>query len=537
VKQPEVVECTSEQVQELIAGVRANQLTEPQQELVVQALQFHVWLRFALAEAKIGIKKLCRLFGLRTEKRSHLPKEKEQNDPAPGKPRLPPEITASSPTDPPSKKRKRGLSKFTGAKTVEVQHAQLQAGDPCPTECGGKLYAWQPGVIIRLIGSPLAQATRYLQEKLRCALCGEIFTAPLPEGVPPEAVYDETLKATLSLQKYFLGSPFYRMERFQEMVGVPLSDSKQWDLVEEVGDAAFPVYQKLIQDAAQMDLAHNDDTHMRVLELMKENQDDPELERKGMYTTGILAVKGERKIPLFFTGRQTAGENLDEVLQHRSAELKTILQMADGLGASRTKEAETLESNCLTHGRRKFVEIFEAFPEACQKVIDDLAEVYQVDTFTKTRRMSDAERLKLHQTCSKPILDELQLWMNQQLDQRIVEPNSSLGKALKYCLKRWKEMTRFLQILGAPLDNNACEQTLKVPILNRKNAYFYKTLHGALIGDILMSVIYTCYLAGENAFDYLVRLQYHRSEVLKSPEDWLPWTYRQSLGHLEGKQA
>lgn len=297
------------------------------------------------------------------------------------------------------------------------------------------------------------------------------------------------------------------------------------------------MYRQLIQQGAQADLVHNDDTHIRVLELMKENQTDPEIERKGMYTTGILAVKGERQIALFFTGRQTAGENLDVVLQQRSEELETILQMADGLAASRTKKAETLESNCLTHGRRKFVEIYAAFPTACQKVIDDLADVYQVDAFAKARQLSDAERLRLHQSYSKPLLDALHVWMRQQLEDRLVEPNSSLGKALKYCLKRWTEMTRFLVVPGAVLDNNACERTLKVPILNRKNAYFYKTLHGALIGDILMSVIYTCYLAGENAFDDLVQLQSHRSEVLKSPEAWLPWTYRQSLQQRERKQA
>jgi hypothetical protein len=217
--------------------------------------------------------------------------------------------------------------------------------------------------------------------------------------------------------------------------------------------------------------------------------------------------------------------------------LETILQMADGLAASRTKETETIEGNCLAHGRRKFVEIYEAFPEACQKVIDDLADVYQVEAFAKARGLSEEERLQLHQTYSKPIMDDLEVWMQQQLDERIVEPNSSLGKAIQYCLKRWSEMTRFLVLPGAVLDNNACERTLKVPILNRKNAMFYKTRHGALIGDILMSVIYTCYLAGENAFDYLVQLQYHRSDVLKHPEDWLPWTYRQSLLQREGKQA
>ena len=104
-----------------------------------------------------------------------------------------------------------------------------------------------------------------------------------------------------------------------------------------------------------------------------------------------------------------------------------------------------------------------------------------------------------------------------------------MGLAIKYLQRHWPELTQFLRVPGAPLDTNIVERALKIPILNRKNAMFYKTEHGALVGDIIMSVIYTCYLAGENPLDYLITLQQNRHEVFKEPLDWFPWNFREAL--------
>src|SRR5262245_53473514 len=70
-------------------------------------------------------------------------------------------------------------------------------------------------------------------------------------------------------------------------------------------------------------------------------------------------------------------------------------------------------------------------------------------------------------------------------------------------LRHWEKLTLFLRQAGAPLDNNVCERALKQAILHRKNALFYKTQKGAHVGDLLMSLIYTCQLHEVNPFDYL----------------------------------
>ena len=127
-------------------------------------------------------------------------------------------------------------------------------------------------------------------------------------------------------------------------------------------------------------------------------------------------------------------------------------------------------------------------------------------------------------------MQKLHQWMKAQLDDKKVEPNSGLGQALRYMLKHWETLTRFLKVQGAPLDNNIGERALKRAILHRKNSMSYKTLRGARVGDIFMSLIHTCQLNRVNPFDYLMAIQQHAQEVRAHPSCWLTWNYLQARG-------
>ena len=158
-------------------------------------------------------------------------------------------------------------------------------------------------------------------------------------------------------------------------------------------------------------------------------------------------------------------------------------------------------------------------------MLDDLAKVYHIDA--QTRGMSPEERLQYHQQRSGPVMEALRQWIEEQFRERAVEPNSSLGKALTYLRTHWEGLTRFIDQAGAPLDNNLCERALKLVVLHRKNALFFRTEHGAAVSDIIQSLIETCRLNGVSAWDYLVCLMRHRREARQRPSAWLPWNYRQ----------
>ena len=253
--------------------------------------------------------------------------------------------------------------------------------------------------------------------------------------------------------------------------------------------------------------------------------------RKGIFTTGILSKMDDRKAVLYFTGRNHAGENLKDLLQNRLHGLSPPQLMCDALSRNTSEDLEVILANCLTHGRRNFVDVASSFPEECQFVIETLAKVYHNDQVARDQSMTSEERLLFHQARSKPLMDALYLWFNKQLREKLVEPNSGLGKAISYMLNHWKLLTRFLEVPGVPLDNNVCERALKKAIIHRKNSLFYKTEHGALIGDIFMSLIQTCAMAEKNPFEYLLTIHKNPTLVEANPEKWLPWNFRQNLDH------
>jgi hypothetical protein len=203
--------------------------------------------------------------------------------------------------------------------------------------------------------------------------------------------------------------------------------------------------------------------------------------------------------------------------------------MSDALTSNNAAETHLIRCHCLAHGRRKFSELDEVFPAESAVVVEALKDVYEHDEEARAKQLSAQERLVHHQTYSAPIMEALKQWLERQTAERLVEPNSSLGKAIAYLLGHWETLTRFLTVPGAPLDNNVAERALKLCIRQRKNSLFYATEHSAYIASLLTSVIATCLQAGVNALDYLVAVQEHRQEVFANPSAWLPWNYPAAL--------
>lgn len=525
---PEVIRLTPSEFDALVESLRAH-LPVPLFELVYAALQTLQWVLETMELKTTTIARLKRvLFGSKSEKAKQL------FPPAP----LPPAGTTEGPSSPPSPKPKRrghgrrGAQSYTGARRIEILHPTLRAGGPCP-ECVGTLGNKTPGRVVCIQARPAFAATLWLAQSLRCNRCQKVFTAPLP----PEAQgakYDPEVGDFLGLNRFGLGVPMYRTARWQQDVGVPLPASTQWELMAAAAEPRRPLYEAMIQAAAQATLFHTDDTTMRVQSLRRQIvQADPKAERTGIFTTSLIADLGQHQVALYFTGAQHAGENLDEVLRRRAAGLAQPLHMCDGLSRNASKEFETLLCNCLTHGRRNFTDVRDSFPEECRQVVESLGEVYHYDAQAKDQKLSPDQRLRLHQEQSQPVMDRLQQWMTEQIDQKRAEPNSGLGQAIGYMLKRWEPLTRFLKIPGAPLDNNICEQALKFAILHRKNSLSFKTLRGAKVGDFFMSVIQTCRLNGVNPLEYFKALREHAEAMLQAPWSWMPWNYRQTLDALD----
>lgn len=509
----------------LVEQARTGPLDSEGVEKLRAAMSTLAFLQAELQAKGTSIDRLRRmLFGAPTEKTERVLKEKKTRR------------ADAAPKAPSSGHGRNPAAAYTGAERKKVVHESLHGGETCEGCEKGKVYPVQePAVLVRVTGMAPLSATVWECERLRCNLCGEVYTAQAPEGVGTEK-YDESAVAMTALLKYGTGVPFNRIEKLQAGLGIPLPASTQWELVKGGAEKLEPVFEQLVEEAAQADVLHNDDTTMKVLDLTREQVEaaaaGEETRRTGVYTSGVIATKGEQAVALFFTGRQHAGENLADVLKRRTAELKAPVQMSDALAANTAGDFTSILANCLSHARRGFVDVVNDFPEECRFVLETLREVYRTDAEAKEKGLSPADRLALHQRESGPRMEALEAWLAEQLRERRVEPNSGLGAAIKYMRRHWTKLTLFLREPGAPLDNNICERGLKKAILHRKNSLFYRSENGAHVGDVFMSLIHTAELGEANPFDYLVALLRHHELVADEPDAWMPWNYREAIAKL-----
>ncbi len=551
---------SAEDGEALIARVHRSNLPRADAERVEWVIRMYFYVVFALQEAKLSAKRLrSLLFGKRPEPSPEAssatgPAESDGphasavlkadadgagttgNQAPPGASQRPERAQPTGGHRPGT--GCLGAAAYAGARRVECRHEELAVGQRCPV-CGqGTLYALPAGVEVRIDGHALLSAMRYELEKLRCSACGAIFTAGLPGGVGEEK-YSAQARAVLAVSRYYLGVPGYRLQGYQAMLGVPVPDATQWDQIEVVGDCAYKVFAQMEREAAQGELIFQDDTAARILALIKANRDlgaaaqaqglSTTNERTGMHTTALVVQVGEHTAILYYSSRRHAGENLQALLEQRAAGLAKPLAMSDALSSNEVaNEAAVIRCHCLAHGRRKFSDLEELFPHECRVVLEVISQVFDHDAQARQAQLSPEARLVYHQAQSQPLMEALKKWLDTQIDEHLVEPNSALGKAIGYMQRHWVPLTRFLSVPGAPLDNNLAERALKLFIRQRKNSLFYKSEHSAYIASVLTSLIATCLYAGVNAVEYLVALQEHRHEVFADPAAWLPWAYARS---------
>lgn len=585
-KSPELQPLTPDQANLLFDEINASNLSSETKKTVVEALKSLFWLMNQYQIKKETIAKLLKkLFAkfttekIKPEKANPVDKEtaiqsdnankeesSQSSDSADQEPSANPATTETNSTttldssssnpdqenkeeEDDGKKKKKGRgrrsnSSFKKAKVITIAHSTLKAGDSCP-DCppgSGRLYSFDSGTILFILGQPPLDVVTIKLSALRCSSCQTVFKALLPEVLATHSRATPEAKAMAALLKYKGGVPFYRLDMLQTVLETRVTKSELWEMVESVAIDAMLAYLQLYKEAAKAETILVDDTPMPILDLMKENEIKKQEQEKlvkdltaqgkkgkvanirtGMFTTGIVTKGLESDITMYFTGRQHAGENFDDLLDERPEHFPVVIQACDASSNNNPQRNQSLQGFCNAHNRRNFFDLLLMWPKEITHILGLYTSVFFHD---KTAgQLNDEERLKYHQQHSAPIMESLKKYCNDLLETKSVEPNDAFGKAIAYQTKHWEGLTLFLRIPNVPLTTNSVERALKASIRNRKNALFYKTEWGALVGDVHHSIIETCVRNNVNSMDYLVALQVHSSEAKKNPELWLPWNF------------
>ena len=553
-KKPRIIKISPEEQAKLTAAIKASNLDPTITDFIFDLMQGNRWLVDALEKGRLSIAKLRKLFNITTEK-ANARKNKANNQahvrvadnsPSGDKANVThthPDVPKTEDVNQPTKSKIKGHGRlhadaYQGAVVVDVEFPDLKPGDTCPAAyCEGRLYEMSdPGVMIQITGSPLAQATRYNLQKLRCNVCEVVYTAPLPEGVEDQK-YTGSFIAMLMINKYFMSVPLYRQERLQAYLGIPLPSSTQWELMSGFEAVLGKLYSAFEQDAANGKGIAIDDTKARILEQMAANKRaDKKSDKKSCYTTGIVSVHDDHMAYIFVTDNQTAGKSAAPFLRLRDPTLPAPYVMCDALTANIPEDISRdvyILCHCLVHARRQFYELPDGYDDLSEQVIALIGKIY--DNEQQTKMMTGPERLLFHQRHSQAIMDELQAYLTQQ--QQEFEPNSVAGLAIEYMLKRWTELTHFLRYPDIPLDTNMTERALKLVIQARKSALFYKTLHSAKLSSYIQTALYSAAQNNINPLTYMEAILKNQQAVIKNPHAWLPWNYHEARALLEEGNA
>ena len=522
-KMPKVTKVSQQQMDDFLAAILASNLSEENAEFAKMLIHGNAWLVRQLELGQLSIAKLRKLFQIQGSEKGST--RKPTHDPASTD-------NKGSNTGKDTKGHGRNSADaYQGATIVDVDHPELSPGDTCPAEaCDGRLYEMsEPGTFVQVTGAPLASATRYNIQKLRCGTCEMVYTAPLPEGVSDKK-YDATFIAMLMINKYFMSVPLYRQDRLQDHLGIPLPASTQWDLMAAHEPMLKALYGALARDAANGLALCYDDTSVKIMSEIKAAK----LAQKGeksqhtCFTTGIVSLHEDHRSYLYITDNRTAGKCIAEIMALRDTDLDPPTMMCDALPANIPQgisEDLYILCFCLVHARRQFYELPNGYDDLADNVIGLIGTIYDHEAHTKG--MSREKRLAYHQEKSTPVMEELKAYLEEQKPE--FEPNSVPGKAIDYILNRWTQLSQFLRQIHAPLDTNIVERALKLVIQVRKSSMFYKTLSSASFASYVQSALYSAAQNEINPCDYMSAVIDHEHAVIQNPNAWLPWHYQETL--------
>ena len=458
----------------------------------------------------------------------------------------------------PKEKRKGGKNKLPLGNIIAHTLSAEEKVCPC---CKNKMHKQRPKTRTYVLALPMLSTETHVSESYRCLSCDVKETANKRNDIANECIgrYHFSAVSSLATLRYQCGMASYRMENMSDALGIKVADSTQWYLFENAASIVQPFVCYLEKEAANAPKQHVDDTHNIILDLVKgieEEQElalqqgkDPQKVRSGIHTTNLTGVFPEGQIILYKTGLHHAGEILAQILSKRTIDEQIII-MADAASANTSKinlqENENIKiANCNSHTVRKFKDLANKEEKVAQ---NNLIKEYKTSEYLNyflfryktifknenlTKNMTSKERLYFHQNNSLPLMLEMKNKIEQDIHNKIFEPNDEIGKVYKYFSNHFIKLCAFCYFEGAPVCNNLSERMLKSIIRHRKNSLFFKTQLGATVADILTSILFTAKENNLNSVDYLRDLLIYQNLCTQNPKDWLPWNYLDTINKIK----
>ena len=332
-------------------------------------------------------------------------------------------------------------------------------------------------------------AERLLREKYICPECKKTAIAPMPPRPIDKSKAGPELLAGIATAKYADHLPLYRQEKIFKRAGLDISRSTMCDWIGQVAGLLEPVYDCMSEFVLSQDFIQADDTSLAIKAGPKEK-----------VSKGYLLAYG---IPY--------GEVIFKVINSKSQEeccrplagFTGVLQADATAGFKPLYESGLVRhAGCMAHARRRFYDARKQAPEEAKEVLRLIRDLYKIEAEAREKGLDSKGRAELRKEKARPLLSKLKTYV-QKLG-LIALPKSPLGQAITYMLTEWETLTLYVKNGRVEIDNNCCENALRVPVLGRKNWLMLGTKEDPHRAAILYSLVVSCQRLGIDPYTYLV---------------------------------
>jgi len=398
------------------------------------------------------------------------------------------------------------LRRQPAIKVLETVSERIEPEEKVCPHCGrtkceigcekSERYEYIPAKIIR---------HETLRPKLACSCgAGGVSIAPLPPGVIDQGQPGPGLVAHVILSKYDDHLPLYRQQQQLARLGVNFPRQTLCDWVEQGAAWLQGIVREMKRELLAGDYLQVDETPVRVM--------DPEV--RGRCALGYLWVAGCPGGEVIFEFHPGRGK---EYAAHLTGDFQGYLQR-DGYGvygALARERPGLIPVGCWSHGRRKFVDALEERPNEAAEIVTEIRKLYLIERHARDQCLRAAQRWKLREEKSAPILAALKPRLEGLLTGCL--PQSPLGKAIRYTLAEWEPLTRYLEDGRLELDNNLTENAIRPSAVGKKNWLFIGHPQAGWRSAVIYSVIVSCRRRGIDPWEY-VRDVFQRVPSMKQSE-------------------
>ena len=372
---------------------------------------------------------------------------------------------------------------------------------------------------------------RHERVKYACPCCdGALRLAPKPAQIIPKGLFSEGLLAWVVTSKYCDGLPLYRQAALlARFGGSDLSRNTLAASVVRVGQAVQPIINLLRDHLLEAPLVYGDETQIQVLkEPGKSAQSKSYMWAQMTQGSGPGGAGPPIRLFGYSPSRSTAAAQILYAGVQSGAAL-----MTDGYAVydQIAKAHRLVHLACWAHCRRDFNDALQALPKNARGP-DQLAgqfmaligQLYAVEAKAREHGLDAQGLLEQRQRHSVPVLQKIESLLLAHLHG--VLPGSLLGRALHNLSSQWPKLSLYVTDGAYPIDNNACENSIRPFVVGRKNWLFSDTVAGANASANLYSLMQTCAANGVDGYRYLRALlvALPQAQTADDYEALLPWS-------------